>query len=85
MSNLKFHIKHQTKMALASVLRFVVARPKLLAVGKFVGGRIKPLKRFLTHVHVSSAPAISPEWLPAVVPPPARAVFLQLTAGKPEN
>jgi hypothetical protein len=87
-TNLKFLIKHRIKLMLLVVLRFVVARPKLLAAGLFFGKRIPPLKRFLTRMHMASvAPAPQQvEWIaPASVPEPARSVYLQLTIGRKEN
>lgn len=70
------------------VLRFVAARPKLLAFGLFFGKRVPPLKRFLTRLHLASGPPAVQQsiWLaPASVPEPARSVYLQLTVGRKEN
>lgn len=70
------------------VLRFVAARPKLLAAGLSFGKRIPRLKRFLTRIHLASRPQAVQQstWLaPVSVPEPARSVYLQLTVGRKEN
>lgn len=92
--NLKTQFKHRIKMTVAAVIRFVVAHPRLLAVGMFIGLRIPPVKRFLTHVHITTnlsvvtdhAASQSPIWVtPQSVPLPARAAYLQLIAGRQEH
>jgi len=85
--NLKLFFKHRLKMMILVVLRFVVARPKLLAAGLFFGKRIPPLKRFLIRMHIASTLADQQsEWVaPASVPASARPVFLQLTVDFKED
>lgn len=88
-NNLKFFIKHRTKLALAMLIRFVVARPRLLAFGLLLGNRLPQVKRFLTRVHLTTRPdpaaALPAVEIPTTVPPVARSVYLQLTHGQPEN
>lgn len=92
--NLKTQFKHRIKMAVAVVIRFVVAHPRLLAFGMLVGTSIPPLKRFLRRVHITTnlsvatnhATSQSPVWVtPQSVPLSARAAYLQLIAGHREH
>lgn len=81
--NLKTQFKHRIKMMIAGTLRFVVAHPRLLALGMLIAGGIPPLKRFLTRVHVTTNLTVVPPqiWVePPQVPLSARSAYLQLTA-----
>lgn len=86
--NLKTRIKHSIKMAIAALIRFVVNHPKLLAACLLIAGSIPPLKRRLTHIHLSTnlSAVQNQVWVaPQDVPLPARSVYLQLIAGRREH
>lgn len=77
------YIKHKMKLALITLIRFVVSRPKLFALGMRIVNRVPPLKWFLWRVHASmrnditlSTSTISPSRTPLS----ARAVYLQLSS-----
>jgi hypothetical protein len=87
-THLKLFLKHRIKLLILAVLRFVVARPKLLATGLLFGKRIPPLKRYLTQMYVASAspaPSRVEGGASGQIPESARAVYLQLTIGCKEN
>lgn len=76
------HIKHRIKLALITLIRFVVSRPTLFVFGMRVVNRIPPLKWFLWRVHASmrSEMAGTTSVLsPKRTPPSARAVYMQLS------
>lgn len=81
------YFKHSLKLALAALVRFVIARPALFSLGVRVVNRIPRLKWFLWRIH-SSARHGSPQTvqrLPGHTPPAARGLYLQLTQPKGEG
>lgn len=75
-------------MALASLVRFVVARPSLFALGMRIVNRVPPLKWFLWRIHATTrnnAPLAQLGRAPGTTPLSARPAYLQLTAERREH
>jgi len=70
---------HRVKLGLVFLIRFVIARPRLLAIGMRVVNRIPALKWRLWRIHASMRAGDSPVTaFSDTAPVIARPVFLQL-------
>lgn len=80
------YVKHRFKLALAALVRFVIARPALFSMGLRVVNAFPRLKWFLWRIHRSAqqgSVAVAPR-LPGEIPLAARGLYQQLTQSQNE-
>lgn len=79
LKHLRIYVLHRIKLSLLFLIRFVIARPKLLGLGMRVVNRIPALKWQLWRIHASMrAGAPSHAAFTDTPPAAARPAFLQL-------
>lgn len=81
-NRIKIYVRYRVKCCLASMIRFVVSRPRLLSLGMRVLNRMPALKWWLWRIHASARGGVQ-GWqssgLSGDVPASALPIYLQLT------